>query len=73
MKKIVSFLTNIQEQNIDNKLMKTILIDSVTIGVGTVLFLCSIFNNHTSEEGILIGSSLCILGILIRIWKKEVK
>ena len=73
MKKIVSFLIDIQEQNIDDKLIKTILIDSITIGIGTVMFLCSVFNNYVNEEGVLVGSSLCILGILIRIWKKEIK
>ncbi len=72
MKKIVSFLTNIHEQKIDNKLMRTILIDVITIGVGTVILMCSIFNKNISEEGVLLGSSLCILGILIRMWKKEV-
>lgn len=53
--------------------MRTVIIDLITMGVGTVVFLCSVFNQNVSEEGVLIGSSLSILGILIRIWKNDVK
>jgi hypothetical protein len=73
MKKIISFLTNVNIQDIDDLSIKSILIDIVTIGVGTVMLFISFANTRVSEEGAGLGSSLITLGILIKIWKKELR
>lgn len=71
MKKLISFLTNIQEQDIDNKSIKSIIIDLLTNGAGIVILFTSLTNFQISKDGVSIGSALLILGILIKIWKKE--
>jgi hypothetical protein len=73
MKKIISFLINIDEQNIKNYSLKTIIIDLLTIGIGTVILLTSVSNLNSNQDGVTIGSSLLVFGVLIKIWKKELK
>jgi hypothetical protein len=69
MKKLISFLTGIPIENVDNKALKSIIIDILTIGLGTVILLSSIFDYRVKQDGVILGSSLLISGILIRNWR----
>jgi hypothetical protein len=73
MKKIIAFLTNKQVGSVDNMVLKTITIDLVTFGFGTIIFFSSLLNNYSDKAGASSGALLIILGVLIRIWKKEIK
>ncbi len=66
-------MINIDEQNIKNYSLKTIIIDLLTIGIGTVILLTSVSNLNSNQDGVTIGSSLLVFGVLIKIWKKELK
>jgi hypothetical protein len=70
MRNVISFLTGAPKENIDSKALKSIVIDIVTIGLGTVILLSSIFDYRVKQDGVILGSSLFILGVLIRSWKK---
>jgi len=71
MRNLISFLTGAQKEHIDSKALKYIAIDIVTIGLGTVILLSSIFDYRVKQDGVILGTSLLILGILIRNWRKE--
>ncbi|HEY1046680.1 MAG TPA: hypothetical protein VGF79_09595 [Bacteroidia bacterium] len=58
--------------SIKQLLKNVILVDILTIGLGFTVLLSSIFEGgRPSQEGVTFGSSLLILGILIRLWRKE--
>lgn len=70
MRNLISFLTGVPKEKIDRNALKLIVIDIVTIGFGTVILLSSIFDYVVKQDGVILGSSLFISGILIRTWRK---
>ena len=56
-------------------MIRIVVIDVVTFLIGFTMFFGSLSNidYRISEEGITYGVVLIVLGILIRLWRKEFK
>lgn len=75
MKKLFSLLINVPKEKITNAMIRIVVIDVVTFLIGFTMFFGSLSNidYRISEEGITYGVVLIVLGILIRLWRKEFK
>lgn len=70
MRNVISFLTGVSKDKIDSLTIRFIIVDILTILLGAVIMLKSFFNYRVDEDGVIVGSSLLVLGFLIKGWRK---
>lgn len=72
MRKLLSYIIK-QPDHSNRDMLRIILIDALTIGIGFIIMVRALVAGHSNQDAMTAGAVLFIIGVLIRVWRRDFK